>query len=62
VISARTFEEGYIEGWRAVLGAYATVPRVPEYRGNRDGTAYDKGRDCGVMDALIERNRQENSN
>jgi hypothetical protein len=62
VTSARTFEEGYTEGWRKVLGQDAplTAHRIPAYRDNGDGTAYSKGLERGVADALEKKNAGSN--
>jgi hypothetical protein len=62
VNDTRTFEEGFTEGWRKVLGSSEPVGnRIPKYRDSGDGTAYDKGLERGVADALEEKARR-NSN
>jgi hypothetical protein len=59
VSSRRTFEEGFTEGWRKVLGQHEPVGnRMPRYRDTGDDTAYNKGLERGVADALEEKRRR----
>ena len=54
----RTFRDGYIDGWRAILGSRATVPGGPEYRQRGDASPYNIGRQQGVADALARKKEE----
>jgi hypothetical protein len=43
----KSFEEGYIDGWRSILGEGAPLPSIPSYAIPAGKTEYEHGYEQG---------------
>jgi hypothetical protein len=48
----RTFRDGFVEGWRAMMGGSASVPSSAAYGGTKGRTAFQEGIRRAVLKAL----------
>jgi hypothetical protein len=43
----KSFAEGYIDGWRSVMGTDAAIPNIPPFAVPGNKTSYQHGFDVG---------------
>jgi hypothetical protein len=43
----KSFAEGYIDGWRSVMGTDAEIPPIPQFAVPANKTTYQHGYDLG---------------
>jgi hypothetical protein len=59
ILTDGTFEDGYLNGWRSVLGEGAPLPSIPSYAIRAGKTeyrhGYDEGRAAAEASALMAR-------
>lgn len=53
----KTFEDGYLDGWRSVLGDGAALPGIPAYAIPAGKTEYQHGYDEGRKEAQSRRRK-----